>query len=223
VADSNESQSHDPPIQLKDPLVAGVLAWLIPGLGHFYQGRNAKGALFMICIMGTFLYGLYLGGSKEVGWGRAVYFSFRTNDWRLPWLCQIGVGFPTVPMTLLQSRLKDKPLFNGFMAPPPLPEPDGHDNGPPAEPPPPAKMNLGWINRLLPRYFEMGTVYTMIAGLLNILAVYDACCGPVPAESAKKEGEKPQGKRDGADGAGADGAATDRDGAGRDAGKGEEK
>ncbi len=40
----------------------------------------------------------------------------------------------------------------------------------------------------------MGTVYTMIAGLLNILAVYDACCGPVAAESAKKEDEKPQGK-----------------------------
>ena len=58
-------------------------------------------------------------------------------------------------------------------------------------------MSLAWINRLLPHYFEMGTVYTMIAGLLNILAVYDACCGPVPAESAKKEDEKPQGKRDG--------------------------
>ena len=39
----------------------------------------------------------------------------------------------------------------------------------------------------------------MIAGLLNILAVYDACCGPVPAESVKKEeDENPQGKRDGA-------------------------
>ena len=120
MAENNESQSNDQPIQLKDPLVAGVLAWLIPGLGHFYQGRNAKGALFAICILGTFLYGLYLGGSKEVGWGRAVYFSFRPNDWRLPWLCQIGVGLPTVPMTLLQSELQDKPLFDGFMAPPPL-------------------------------------------------------------------------------------------------------
>ena len=53
MAESNDSQSNDQAIQLKDPLVAGVLAWLIPGLGHFYQGRNAKGALFAICIMGT--------------------------------------------------------------------------------------------------------------------------------------------------------------------------
>ena len=207
MAESNESQA----IQLKDPVVAGVLAWLIPGLGHFYQGRNAKGALFAICILGTFLYGLYLGGSKEVGWGRAVYFSFRANDWRLPWLCQIGVGLPTVPMTLLQSNLRDKPLFDGFMAPPPLSEP-GENNGPPTQPPPPSQMSLAWINRLLPRYFEMGTVYTMIAGLLNILAVYDACCGPVPSESVKSEDEKAQGKRNGAN----------RDGANQDGGNGEE-
>ncbi len=194
---SNASQSEEQSIQLKDPFIAGVLAWLIPGLGHFYQGRNAKGALFAICILGTFLYGLYLGGSKEDGWGRAVYFSFRANDWRLPWLCQIGVGLPTVPMTLLQANL-DKPIFNGFMAPPPMPNPDPAgtlDNGPPGRRPEPDEMNLAWINRMLPHYYELGTVYTMIAGLLNILAVYDACCGPVPAESAKKGDESPKGKQ----------------------------
>ncbi len=196
MTDNNESQSGNHSIQLRDPLIAGVLAWLIPGLGHFYQGRNAKGALFAICILGTFLYGLYLSSSKEVGRGRAVYFSFRSSDWRLPWLCQIGVGLPTVPMTLLQSELQDKPLFDGFMAPPALhaSEPVEID-GVPAKLPPPSQMSLAEINRLLPRYFEMATVYTMIAGLLNILAVYDACCGPVPAESAKKEeDEKSQGK-----------------------------
>jgi hypothetical protein len=209
MADNNES----PATELKDPLVAGVLAWLIPGLGHFYQGRAAKGALFMICILGTFAYGLYLSsGSKyvrwngkevlaDVGWGRAVYFSFRPNDWRLPWLCQIGVGFPTVPMTLLQAELKE-PILHGFMAPPPLPDVDPLKNGPPGvapppdeKPPAPAEMSLAWINRLLPHYFELGTVYTMIAGLLNVLAIYDACCGPVAGESGKKEDDMPEGKR----------------------------
>jgi TM2 domain-containing membrane protein YozV len=176
VAESNESLSSNQTIPLKDPFVAGILAWLIPGLGHFYQGRNAKGALYAICILGTFIYGLYLGGSKQLGWGRAVYFQFDEKEWRLYWLCQAGVGFPTVPMTLLQAKLQDKPIINGFMAPP---------------------ADLARINRLLPHYFELGTIYTVIAGLLNILAVYDACCGPVAAESAKKEDdEKRQGKRD---------------------------
>jgi hypothetical protein len=36
-------------------------------------------------------------------------------------------------------------------------------------------------------YFELGTAYTMIAGLLNILAVYDAWGGPVFTELARKE------------------------------------
>lgn len=197
MAENNESQSNDQSIQLKDPLVAGILAWLIPGLGHFYQGRHAKGALFAICILGTFVYGLYLGGSKEVGWGRAVYFEFDEKEWRLPWLCQIGVGFPTFPMTLLQSKLKANPLWNGFMAPPLPPSPDNPlKNGPPGEPPLPGDMSSAWINRLLPHYFELGTVYTMIAGLLNILAVYDACCGPVPAESVAKQDEKSPDKRE---------------------------
>jgi hypothetical protein len=37
--------------------------------------------------------------------------------------------------------------------------------------------------------FELGTVFTMIAGLLNILAIYDAGAGPVfvgPDEESKK-------------------------------------
>jgi TM2 domain-containing membrane protein YozV len=194
VAESFDSQSEQP-IEIKDPWMAGILAWLIPGLGHFYQGRNAKGALYAICIMGTFLYGLYLGGSPEVGWGRAVYFSFRQNDARWPWLCQIGVGLPTVPMTLLQWKLEDlklKPVLNGFMAPPALkPSEQADNNGVPAVPVEPATVSLAWINRVLPHYFELGTVYTMIAGLLNILAVYDATCGPVTADSSKPDDDNP--------------------------------
>ena len=81
------------------------------------------------------------------------------------------------------------------MAPPLPPSADNPlKNGPPGEPPLPGEMSLAWINRLLPHYFELGTVYTMIAGLLNILAVYDACCGPVPAESVAKQDEKSPGQ-----------------------------
>ena len=34
-------------------------------------------------------------------------------------------------------------------------------------------------------YFEMGTLYTMIAGLLNLLAVFDAFGGPAYMEQKK--------------------------------------
>jgi hypothetical protein len=187
--------SNDRPIELKDPMIAGVLAWLIPGLGHYYQGRYFKGVLFTVCILGTFLYGLVLSGSKETGWGRSVYFSFRKDDFRLQWLCQAGIGLPTVPLTLLQWELQDKPLFDGFMAPPSLrPREPADSRGNPAPPPAAAQMSLDWIHRLLPRRFDLGTFYTMIAGLLNFLAIYDACCGPV-REETKKEDPQVQGKR----------------------------
>jgi hypothetical protein len=41
-------------IDLKNPGWAALLAWLWPGAGHLYQGRTAKGLLFMICILSTF-------------------------------------------------------------------------------------------------------------------------------------------------------------------------
>ena len=52
-------------IDLRDPLVAGVLAWLWPGAGHLYQRRYAKGMLFMVCILGTFFFGLVLGKARS--------------------------------------------------------------------------------------------------------------------------------------------------------------
>jgi hypothetical protein len=169
-----------PPIQLKDPLLAGFLGWLIPGLGHLYQRRFAKAGLFFVCILGTFLYGLYLGSNQEIGWGRVVYFSLRTGDTRLAYLCQVGAGLPALPALIQSLRVSEgkEPLLGRFMAPPRLELNESHQWTPRE------------LYRYRPRLFELGTVYTMIAGLLNILAVYDACCGPVVMEPAKKDDEE---------------------------------
>ncbi len=187
---SNELDSEQEiTVDLKNPALAGVLAWLVPGLGHFYQGRTAKGIVFCVCILSTFGYGVYLGGSSEHGWGRVVYASWRPGQRRLPFLCQIGVGLPAMPALLEAQRAADgrKPLFGGFMAPPkPLGDPNaGRRLGALREQP-----TLDKLHRDLHRYFDVGTAYTMIAGLLNILAIYDACCGPVIAENRKDEEEE---------------------------------
>ncbi len=155
-------------VHLKEPVFAAVLGWLIPGAGHLYQGRTGKGVLFMVCILATFFYGLVLSD------GRAVYASWTPEDRRLPYLCQIGVGLPALP-ALVQTMLVREgktPFFGGVMAPP---------------------RDIGELNewyRTLNRYFELGTVYTMIAGLLNILAVYDALAGPVPIEEEPKSDKR---------------------------------
>ncbi len=139
-------------IDLKDPAVAAALGWLVPGLGHLYQGRTSKGLLFMICILGTFFYGLFLSD------GRAVYASWVDWDKRLPYICQVCAGLPALP-ALVQTylvRSGKAPLMGGIMAPPATPQ------------------ELNDWHRELHRYLELGTVYTMIAGLLNVLAIYDA-------------------------------------------------
>ena len=43
--------------------------------------------------------------------------------------------------------------------------------------------------RRLGRWFEYGTLYTMLAGMLNVLAMYDAFAGPFAAKPL--DGEKP--------------------------------
>jgi TM2 domain-containing membrane protein YozV len=51
-------------IDLKEPWLAALLAWLVPGMGHIYQGRTGKGILFFVCVLGTFVFGLVLGQGK---------------------------------------------------------------------------------------------------------------------------------------------------------------
>ncbi|HET6879326.1 MAG TPA: DUF6677 family protein [Pirellulales bacterium] len=164
-------------IDLKDPAFAAFLAWLMPGLGHWYQGRTHKAVIFFVCVFGTFVYGLYLGE------GRVVYASWRDNDHRLFYLCQVGVGLPALP-ALIQARREQPvqfPIYKDFMAPPKIVGAGPNDPD-----------SLDGLQKRLSHFWEMGTVYTAIAGLLNILVIYDAWGGPAYSIAGKKEDdEKP--------------------------------
>jgi hypothetical protein len=211
VTKSQEEIDFRNNVELKDPALAAFLAWLVPGLGHLYQGRKAKAALFCVCILGTFIYGLYLGSSESLGAGRVVYFRWHKEEKRLPYLCQVGAGVVALPALVQARRVKNglAPRWNGFMAPPALhgqpttDDPSGHfdEHGQPT---------LDHTHHELHHYFELGTVFTMIAGLLNVLVVYDAWGGPVFGETAKKEDEEQQAaKSDPPDEAPSGGTPTD--------------
>jgi hypothetical protein len=176
VTETPSSSPQTAWVQLKDPVLAAFLAWLMPGLGHLYQGRYAKAGLLAVCILSTFLYGLYLGGSQELGWGRVVYFQWSRSEKRLPYLCQVGIGLPALPALVQANRVRNDrpPIWNGFMAPPAR-GPGMLDEA--------GRPTIDGLHYGLHRYFELGTVYTMIAGLLNILAIYDAWGGPAYLEA----------------------------------------
>ena len=158
-------------IDLKQPWLAAILAWAIPGLGHIYQGRTGKGLLFFICILGTFAYGMYLGG------GKVVYAATNwEQQYRWQYICQLGVGLPATPMLLQRNRQEHnkQPLWNGFMAQPrngPTPWTDYSGNSS-VQPNEFAKWTVKWHP-----FFEMGTVYTVIAGLLECFGGLRRGCG----------------------------------------------
>jgi TM2 domain-containing membrane protein YozV len=168
-------------IDLKEPWIAALLAWLMPGMGHVYQGRTGKGILFFVCVFGTFVFGMTLGE------GKVVYASMPGQEpWRWQYYCQLGVGLPAMP-ALVQRRLmsQDKqPLLNGFMAPPlDTPQPWKDDSGHASKQP--NELAL-WTVAMHPR-FEIGTVYTVIAGLLNVLVICDAYAGPLVLLPKRKD------------------------------------
>lgn len=299
AANSTDGKDQsEPRLNLKDRWLALFLAWLIPGLGHLYQGRRFKAAIFFFCILGTFFSGVCLGNGKSVHW------SWK-SDYRTYWYpAQLMTGIVAAPAyvqgirqnpkeiapdrgnlsldrklsgecegTLFDARIgeeEDQILnldgrieiipsagagfdravsgeFTGFLEPIP-----GEES--PFEEKTPVKLRVTYLRAIDPRifpspnrefivevegettgekpvairgsiqgivlnsrgivdsycapldtvgleqahgnlgkYFELGMMYTMIAGLLNVLAMWDAFEGPAYGYSDDEEDEKPTG------------------------------
>lgn len=200
-------------IDLKSPALAAVLSWLVPGLGQLYQGRVFKGLLFMLPLSAVFLAGMWMGD------GRVVYSSWRPSDRRLHFIGQAGIGAAAIP-AMVQSALTSgsarQPLGSSSWFVPPLirgqlvsdayarrladtdpdieptdfrPQPGGQRY----DPRQPGDQFSLW-HRRLGRFYDIGTLYTTFAGLLNLLVIYDALAGPMrPGPESKDEKNPPSG------------------------------
>ena len=162
----------EPSIHLKNPRTAAFLAWLVPGLGHIYQGRIGKGILYAVCILSLYGLGFFLGDGKIVYW-RWVNPLNSPEKFTLYYLGQFFVGLPALP-ALIQGTLAHyghEPILWNFMA----------------EPNPNV---LNGLHYRLGKLVEIGSMYTAVAGLLNILAIYDAYEGPAYLTTTEDEAEK---------------------------------
>jgi TM2 domain-containing membrane protein YozV len=170
-----------------DP-IAAVLSYLIPGLGQIYQGRIAKGILFFVCIYTLFWVGVYLGsGTVHLKRGDSVetytipsnvYLPDtmeQNNPFNLPRLAanlynrpqfagQFWVGIAAWP-AVWQYLNYDKRQENGdpFL---------GHFERTPSE------ASLNAVHTSGDKLLELGWVFTVIAGVLNVMVIYDALAGP---------------------------------------------
>ena len=173
MTEQTQPHADEIEIDLKQPGVAAVWAWLWPGAGHIYQGRYAKGILYMVCILGTWFFGLGMGS------GRVVYASLERNDVRWHYFLQLGVGLPALPAIVQAVRANNNegPIFFDIMTPPGEVDPESYDT-------------LAKWHGDSGMFFELGTLYTVVAGLLNVLVIYDAYAGPVIAQPEEGKGKK---------------------------------
>jgi len=131
--------------------IAGVLAYLLPGLGHWYLGEARRGVLIAVGVFWLFFGGVLIGGIDSVD---------RVED-KWWFVGQAGTGPVAFAVDLAhqtQFKLVD-------------------DNGRPYSPPPGpdsrADKSIGHAN-------EIGSLFGAIAGMLNIMCVIDALWRPRP-------------------------------------------
>ncbi|MDX2037401.1 MAG: DUF6677 family protein [Isosphaeraceae bacterium] len=147
-------------VDLRNRSIAAFLSFLVPGLGQIYQGRTAKGVIFFVSVATLFVLGMALGDWSIVYW-RWVNPLKSLEKFYGWYLLQLPAGLLALP-GLIQATLAEygmDPILWGWQAEP----------------------SQDQINSLYPRLgklVEMGTIYTEIAGMLNVLVIFDAWDGP---------------------------------------------
>jgi hypothetical protein len=203
--------------------LAGVLSYLVPGLGQIVQGRVAKGLLFGVCIYTLFFYGLYLGSGSVTLHGRTYRVSSNvylpdTVDERDPerglkalaqnlynrpqFAGQFWVGIAAWPAIVqylnydrhdvIRAEEELSKLYGKFEEKR-APEVEAEDRqkikeleeskalrhpvlGTIMREPSPDAVNA--VSNAGDKRLELAWVYTVIAGVLNIMVIYDALAGP---------------------------------------------
>lgn len=204
---ASADKATPPPPHPFAPLAA-FMSYLVPGLGQIIQGRVGKGVLFMVCLYTLFFYGLFLGRAEATVHGkkyeltsnvylpsaadRGQQMGQTSNPLNLPnwavdiyhrpqFLGQFWMGIVVWPAvwqyTTFDPREKEHATLGKFMRTPTVEE-------------------LNAVHTTSDKSIDLGWVCTVIAGVLNILVIYDALAGPAfpptPAPSPES-GPRPLG------------------------------
>lgn len=190
------------------------LGQIVQGAVSGNRQRLAKGVFFLVSLLGMFMYGQWLGDwrvvylphfqeamikddpRKALRWpwpwppDKSLMSPFAGDlRTRLPYVAQFWAGAAAWP-ALWNYFLPDLPLFGGYQASPGavkagenksarelLAEADQADSDEQFAPGVGRIADLAWM-------------YTVIAGVMNLLVIYDAWAGPVRRVPAPKEEKK---------------------------------
>lgn len=125
--------------------------------------------------------------AKQFHFARTVYCSWRPGDKRLYFIPQACIGCVALP-ALWQARFAcdaDGGFGSTALAPPRIPsEYRTRPNQPDANE----------IARRLHSWLDVSTIYTVVAGLLNLFAFFDAVGGPAPVDKEEENDKKEKSK-----------------------------
>ena len=107
---------RDPRINFRTPELAAVLAFLVPGAGHYYQGRRLKAGIYFSGIVSLFFAGMILGNWQPVYSQTAMSLSVdpvemastnkTTTKFSISYGAQFFNGINAIPALIQQLRFK---------------------------------------------------------------------------------------------------------------------
>ncbi len=108
---------RDTRVELKNPITAAVLAFLIPGAGHWYQGRRFKATIYSVCILTLFVWGMILGNWQPV-YSQLVYRTRAESAqmekatpptrFSFGYAAQFFSGLPALPALVQEARFRNE-------------------------------------------------------------------------------------------------------------------
>ncbi|MCC7015562.1 MAG: hypothetical protein IT454_23590 [Planctomycetes bacterium] len=78
------------------PVLSTALAWLVPGLGHFHQGRKLRGAVVFVLLVGLFALGSAMAEGSNLSRERHFYY----------WAGQFVMGLPAIVSELVWGGMR---------------------------------------------------------------------------------------------------------------------
>jgi len=175
VQSMSQTTKQPAPPHFFDPFSA-FLSYLVPGLGQIYQGRVTKGLLFFFGLYTLFFYGMWMGQWKNVWiphvqslpevnvFGYKLEGILKSLSYRPQFIAQFWIGiaaWPAIIQYIDHDPNKDRNSYFGKyqLAP--------------------SEHELNLIQRKSSKRWDLGWVLTVIAGVLNLLVIYDALSGPM--------------------------------------------
>ncbi len=173
---TNQSYSkHPSPPALEGPTATGylaiILAWAVPGLGHFLVGEKGRGLLFATVIHGLFALGMIIGGIRAINpWDQPIWtYTQYLAGW--PMLVAGRVEKDWMPQGPDQHGTKFDQLLDEYEKERPTPSDDSQIQARQAYA---AKMFAKYpLLTYHPKVQDVGSVYCGIAGMLNLLVMFD--------------------------------------------------